>query len=111
MLVRAALLLAAAAVVSPALPAAARADARVPALDWAPCPGHARFGCATAKVPLDHRAPGGARIRLAVIRHRAQRPSRRIGTLFFSPGGPAAAKPYLPAVVAGLPAPCASAST
>ncbi len=105
MLVRGALLLVAAAAVSPAFPAAARADARVPVLDWAPCRGQERFDCATAKVPLDHRDPGGARIRLAVIRHRAQQSSRRIGTLFFSPGGPAAAKPYLPAVVKGLPAP------
>ncbi len=82
---------------SPAL-----ADAGVPALDWAPCDGHERFGCATAKVPLDHRDPGGERIRLAVMRHRASKPARRIGTLFFSPGGPAAAKPYFPAVIEGM---------
>jgi pimeloyl-ACP methyl ester carboxylesterase len=88
-----------------ALPSAAPAGVRVPTLDWAPCPDHKRFDCATARVPLDYRNPGGARIRLAVIRHRATKPSRRIGTAFFSPGGPAAAKRLFPTVVAGLLAP------
>jgi hypothetical protein len=85
-----------------ALPSAAPAGVRVPTLDWAPCPDRERFDCATARVPLDYRNPGGSRIRLAVIRHRATRPSRRIGTAFFSPGGPAAAKPLFAAVVEGL---------
>jgi pimeloyl-ACP methyl ester carboxylesterase len=88
-----------------ALPSAARAGVRVPTLDWAPCPDRERFDCATARVPLDYRDPGGSRIRLAVIRHRATKPSRRIGTAFFSPGGPAAAKPLFPTVVEGLLAP------
>jgi pimeloyl-ACP methyl ester carboxylesterase len=87
------------------LPSAAPAGVRVPTLDWAPCPDRNRFDCATARVPLDYRNPAGSRIRLAVIRHRATKPSRRIGTAFFSPGGPAAAKGLLPTVVAGLPAP------
>ena len=85
-----------------ALPAAAPAGVRVPTLDWAPCPGQKRFDCATARVPLDYRDPGGSRIRLAVIRHRATKPSRRIGTAFFSPGGPAASKPLFGTVVKGL---------
>src|SRR5215218_1601211 len=88
-----------------ALPSAATAGVRVPSLDWAPCRGQERFDCATARVPLDYRNPGGSRIRLAVIRHRATRPSRRIGTAFFSPGGPAAAKRLFPTVIAGLLAP------
>src|SRR5215216_603590 len=79
-----------------ALPSAAPAGVRVPTLDWAPCADRERFDCATARVPLDYRDPGGARIRLAVIRHRATRPARRIGTVFFSPGGPAAAKAAVP---------------
>jgi pimeloyl-ACP methyl ester carboxylesterase len=91
--------------VSLALPAAAPAAVRVPTLDWTPCRDQKRFECATARVPLDYRHPGGSRIRLAVIRHRATMPSRRIGTAFFSPGGPAAAKPLLPTVVKGLAAP------
>jgi pimeloyl-ACP methyl ester carboxylesterase len=75
-----------------------------PALAWKPCADRAQrgFQCATLRVPLDYRNPGGSRIRLAVIRHRATKPSRRIGTAFFSPGGPAAAKPLFPTVVEGL---------
>jgi hypothetical protein len=88
-----------------ALPSAAPAAVRVPTLDWAPCPDQKRFDCATARVPLDYRDPGGSRIRLAVIRHRATKPSHRIGTAFFSPGGPAAAKPFFGLVVKGLEAP------
>jgi hypothetical protein len=39
-------------------------------------------------VPLDYRRPRGAKIRLALIRHRATDPARRVGALFFNPGGP-----------------------
>ena len=85
-----------------ALPAAAPAAVRAPTLDWAPCRDLKRFDCATARVPLDYRDPDGSRIRLAVIRHRATKPSRRIGTAFFNPGGPAAAKPLFATVVKGL---------
>ncbi|MGZ8667212.1 MAG: alpha/beta hydrolase [Solirubrobacterales bacterium] len=83
-----------------ASPAAA---VEVPRLRWAPCPKHAALDCARARVPLSYRHPGGAKIRLAVVRHRAGDPSRRMGTLFFNPGGPAAAKPILPAIVQLLP--------
>jgi hypothetical protein len=94
-----------------ALPSAAPAGVRVPTLDWVPCPDHGRFDCATVRVPLDHRHPGGSRIRLAVMRHRAAKPSRRIGTMFFNPGGPAAAKPLFPTVLKGPLVRCASVST
>jgi pimeloyl-ACP methyl ester carboxylesterase len=88
-----------------ALPSAAPAGVRVPTLDWAPCSDQERLECATARVPLDYGNPGGSRIRLAVIRHRATQPSRRIGTLFYNPGGPAAVKALFPAIVEGLLAP------
>jgi pimeloyl-ACP methyl ester carboxylesterase len=39
-------------------------------------------------VPLDYRHPGGARIAIAVIRHLAADPARRLGTLFVNLGGP-----------------------
>jgi pimeloyl-ACP methyl ester carboxylesterase len=104
-LAKAVLLASAALGVLLALPSAAPAGVRVPTLDWAPCPDQERFDCATARVPLDYRNPGGSQIRLAVIRHRATKPSRRIGTAFFNPGGPAAAKPLFPTVVKGLLAP------
>lgn len=57
-------------------------------LDWRPCPKDARYDCSTAEVPLDHAHPGGRTIELAVMRREATDPARRIGTLFFNPGGP-----------------------
>ncbi|MFI5526400.1 alpha/beta hydrolase [Streptomyces platensis] len=57
-------------------------------LEWQPCVRGSAFDCATAKVPLDYRDPGGRTIELAVIKRKATDPRRRIGTLFFNPGGP-----------------------
>jgi pimeloyl-ACP methyl ester carboxylesterase len=96
-------LLAAAVPASAVRPPAAAA----PALAWKPCadPAQRGFQCATLRVPLDYRNPGGSRIRLAVIRHRPTKPSRRIGTLFYNPGGPAASKGVFPTIVEGLLAP------
>jgi len=87
------------AVVAPgaAVPASAspgRGGAAVPVLRWGPCPPGSDaalaggFVCATAVVPLDYRYPHGAQIRLAVIKHPATGPGRRLGTLFVNPGGP-----------------------
>ncbi|MFF7700807.1 alpha/beta hydrolase [Streptomyces lydicus] len=59
-----------------------------PALDWRPCPRDAHYDCAIAKVPLDYGDPHGRTLDLAVVRRKATRPGRRIGTLFFNPGGP-----------------------
>ena len=47
-----------------------------------------RLDCARVRVPLDWARPGGPKIVLAVIRHRASRPRARVGTFFFNPGGP-----------------------
>jgi pimeloyl-ACP methyl ester carboxylesterase len=58
----------------------------VPVLDWAPC--HGSFQCATARVPLDYRHPGRAKISIAVIRHLATGPAHRLGSLFINGGGP-----------------------
>ena len=79
------------------------AAVRTPDLSWAPCPHQSGFECATAAVPRDYRNPDGATIRLAVIRHPAADPSRRLGTLFLNPGGPGAAKALLPVVFDVLP--------
>ncbi|MFI9612811.1 alpha/beta hydrolase [Streptomyces sp. NPDC052023] len=57
-------------------------------LDWSPCVKGSPFDCATAKVPLDHGDPGGRSIDLALVKRKATGPGRRIGTLFFNPGGP-----------------------
>ncbi|GAA3377033.1 alpha/beta hydrolase [Streptomyces sannanensis] len=62
--------------------------ASAPALQWSSCREAGGFDCATAKVPLDHRDPRGRTIELAVVRRKATGPGRRIGTLFFNPGGP-----------------------
>ncbi|MFJ7074764.1 alpha/beta hydrolase [Streptomyces sp. NPDC098781] len=59
-----------------------------PKLDWKPCVPGSPFDCATAKVPLDYADPDGRTIELAVVRRKATDPGRRIGSLFFNPGGP-----------------------
>src|SRR6185437_6244914 len=64
-----------------AVPAAA-----VPKLAWKPCGGGMQ--CATARVPLDYRQPGGAKITIQLIRHLATDPAHRIGSLFINIGGP-----------------------
>jgi pimeloyl-ACP methyl ester carboxylesterase len=78
-----------------ALPAAAGnqggsgGGAAVPKLAWVACGDEAPgFECATAQVPLDYDRPHGARISLALIRLPATGPGRRIGSIFFNPGGP-----------------------
>ncbi|MFD5416239.1 alpha/beta hydrolase [Streptomyces nojiriensis] len=72
--------------------AAARAEPSpsqtVPRLDWSPCKPGSPYDCATAKVPLDHAAPAGRTIDLAVVRRKAGDPAKRLGTLFVNPGGP-----------------------
>lgn len=78
-----------------ALPAVASARPAAPPavvpLAWGPCeadtpPAQAGFQCATTRVPLDHRNPGGRTITLAVQRRPATGP--RLGSLFLNPGGP-----------------------
>jgi pimeloyl-ACP methyl ester carboxylesterase len=79
-----------AAVVLSSLVAAPAAAELLPVIAWQPCtdPNQSGFECATAEVPLDYRDPHGFIIDLALIRHSATDPDRRIGTLFFNPGGP-----------------------
>jgi pimeloyl-ACP methyl ester carboxylesterase len=60
----------------------------VPHLDWSPCSEGSEFACARAQVPLDYSDPGRRTIELALIKRAATDPGRRIGTLFFNPGGP-----------------------
>ncbi len=54
---------------------------------WKPC--GMRLQCGRVRVPLDWAHPGGPDISLAVIRHLASRPGRRIGSLFVNGGGAA----------------------
>ena len=75
---------------APALGPAGSGAATVPELDWHGCPNPTQqgFECAIAQVPLDYGDPHGATIELALIRHVATGPGRRIGSLFHEPGGP-----------------------
>jgi pimeloyl-ACP methyl ester carboxylesterase len=77
------------------------AAAPAPTLSWQPCADPAQQGlqCATARVPRSYEHPRRSTIQLGVIRHRATDPSRRVGTLFFNPGGPGASIASFPQVV------------
>ncbi|RDI24565.1 alpha/beta hydrolase [Lentzea flaviverrucosa] len=80
------LLLTAALLIGPA--PAAVATEQAPVLSWQDCQDG--FQCSTAKVPLDHDQPSGAKIDLALIRLPATDPAKRIGSLFVNFGGPGA---------------------
>ncbi|MFH8752242.1 alpha/beta hydrolase [Streptomyces rimosus] len=92
--------MATAAALATALPFLAPPDAAASAspdrprtsLDWQPCPSAAAKAasqqCATLKVPLDHKDPGGRQIDLAVSRIPAEDPAARRGALLLIPGGP-----------------------
>jgi pimeloyl-ACP methyl ester carboxylesterase len=55
---------------------------------WAPCQDNPEGECGTLSVPLDWAKPRGERIDLAIARHRATDPARRVGVLVVDPGGP-----------------------
>ncbi|MFJ8113545.1 alpha/beta hydrolase [Streptomyces sp. NPDC096132] len=60
-------------------------------LAWQPCEspyGEGTFECTTLEVPVDWQEPDGATVDLALARHRATDPERRIGSLLINPGGP-----------------------
>lgn len=70
---------------------ASRVDRVSVKLSWSDC--SAVFGtpgaqCATARLPLDYDRPKGATTTVALLRIKAARPSKKIGTLFLNPGGP-----------------------
>ncbi|MGI5498883.1 alpha/beta hydrolase [Lentzea sp. CA-135723] len=64
------------------------AHAEAPSLAWTPCPDNPDGECAALSVPLDWAKPRGPKIDLAIARHRATDPARRIGVLVVDPGGP-----------------------
>jgi pimeloyl-ACP methyl ester carboxylesterase len=66
-----------------AVPSEETAKARI---TWTGC--GQRVECARVRVPLRWSHPHGRKIALAVIRHLASQPERRIGSLFWNPGGP-----------------------
>lgn len=56
----------------------------------------AEFECATIKVPLDYRDPGGKRLDLAISRLKSTAPDKRRGVLLSNPGGPGGQGLYMP---------------
>jgi pimeloyl-ACP methyl ester carboxylesterase len=69
---------------------AANAETAGPApfIRWAPCPENPEGECGTLRVPLDWNRPKGRSVDLAVARHAATDPARRLGVLVVDPGGP-----------------------
>lgn len=57
-------------------------------VDWSDCGGGLQ--CATVEVPVDWSQPDRDRLGLAVARHPATDPSRKVGSLLVNPGGPGA---------------------
>ncbi|MFC4466362.1 alpha/beta hydrolase [Streptomyces xiangluensis] len=89
-----------------ATPSTASSSAAKGALDryvkqkpqWKRCEADApaELECATIKVPLDYRVPGGKRIDLAISRIKSTAPGKRRGVLFSNPGGPGGQGIYMP---------------
>ena len=59
-----------------------------PHLIWETCPESAVTRCTTIEVPLDWSRPRGKTIDIHVAKRPAEDPARRIGVLFWNPGGP-----------------------
>ena len=57
-------------------------------ITWSPCEKSPQTQCGTLKVPVDWSKPSGTTISLAVARRPAKDPNKRVGALFFNPGGP-----------------------
>ena len=74
----------------------------VPVLHWRSCASD--FQCATAQVPLNYQDPQGQTINIAMMRHLAAGPGRRLGSLFFNQGGPAPQNDSFAQAYLGLPA-------
>jgi pimeloyl-ACP methyl ester carboxylesterase len=77
--------------------------APVPELDWGSCdvapPG---YECAEAEVPLSYRDPRGQRISLALGKLPATDQARKLGTIFYNPGGPGGSGRIAPALTPEL---------
>ncbi|MBQ0990559.1 alpha/beta hydrolase [Micromonospora sp. H61] len=71
---------------TPASPAAARAQP-APTIDWRPCAEDSSAECGTLSLPVDWDRPRGERFDLSLAR-RVAKPATREGALIFGPGGP-----------------------
>ncbi|MBB5853247.1 alpha/beta hydrolase [Amycolatopsis umgeniensis] len=74
-------------------------------LKWAQCPDVATLQCATLKVPLDYRNPGGPTIDIAVSKLASTKPAKRRGIMLMNPGGPGGPGLTMPEALraAGMP--------
>ncbi|GAA1274779.1 alpha/beta hydrolase [Saccharothrix xinjiangensis] len=97
------------AVVLPALSAPHVEATTSPDLVWSDCPpppanvpDDPRMRCATLEVPLDHRAPHGRTIEIAISKIATAEPGLRRGVLLHNGGGPGAPSLHLPAAYATL---------
>ncbi|AZK95345.1 MULTISPECIES: alpha/beta hydrolase [Streptomyces] len=75
---------------APAIAAPADAGTQQTAPDWKRCdpPLPASARCATLKLPLDYRKPGGPTVDVEISRRTAGDPDLRRGILLLNPGGP-----------------------
>jgi pimeloyl-ACP methyl ester carboxylesterase len=72
------------------------ASATTPRVHWTDCKPEGKDDpakvkgsqCATLRLPVDWRDPGGPTFDLAIARRTAKVPSERVGVLVFGPGGP-----------------------
>ncbi|MEU8779516.1 alpha/beta hydrolase [Streptomyces sp. NPDC048606] len=60
----------------------------------------ASYECATVKVPLDYRRPGGRTLDIAISRIKSENPAKRHGVMLFNPGGPGGSGLDLPLMMA-----------
>ncbi|MGA1162572.1 MAG: alpha/beta hydrolase, partial [Ilumatobacteraceae bacterium] len=63
-------------------------------MKWGPC-SWGPAACAVIEVPVDYDDSGLGTFDLLVARHRARKPSERIGVLFTNAGGPGAESIWL----------------
>jgi pimeloyl-ACP methyl ester carboxylesterase len=93
----------------------ARADQNASPIEWGACPASPTglsdpgFQCATLAVPLDYRAPAGAKIEIAISRLQTATADKRRGVLLFNPGGPGGPGLDLPLLFAFLLPPAVTA--
>ena len=57
-------------------------------VDWHPCQEAKDVQCGTLRVPVNWSRPHGDQVSLAVARRPADDPDRRVGAVFYNPGGP-----------------------
>ncbi|SDG21492.1 alpha/beta hydrolase fold [Lentzea fradiae] len=79
---------AAATIAAVSLTAGSPATASPSPLKWTSCEDRPGFDCGTLTLPIDRGDPRLGTFEMAVARHRATDPARRIGVLVVNPGGP-----------------------